>query len=71
MPKKLIIQLIKEEMKPRYHIIKHTNPKTGVEKAAVKQYKKEDHAIILQIAELLQINDDVFKYRTRTLKIIH
>ena len=70
MPEKLIIQLIKEEMRPRYNIIKHTNPKTGVEEADVRQYKKKDHDILLRIAELLQVNDDVFKYRARTLEIV-
>jgi hypothetical protein len=71
MPKKLIIDLIKKEMRPQYNIIKYTNPKTGVEEADVKQYKKEDYDILLRVAELLQVNDDVFKFRARTLGIIH
>lgn len=71
MPEKLIIDLIKEEMRPQYNIIKYTNPKTGVEEVDVKQYKKEDYDILLRVAELLQVNDDVFKFRARTLGIIH
>lgn len=71
MPEKLIIHLIKEEMRPQYNIVKYTNLKTGVEEVDVKQYKKEDYYIILRVAELLQVNDDVFKYRARTLEIIH
>lgn len=71
MPEKLIIDLIKEEMRPQYNIIKYTNPKTGVEEADVKQYKKEDYDVLQRVAELLQVNDDVFKHRARTLGIIH
>lgn len=71
MPEKLIIDLIKEEMRPRYNIIKYTNPKTGIEEADVKQYKKEDYDILQRVAELLQVNNDVFKHRARTLEIIH
>ena len=71
MPEKLIIDLIKEEMRPQYNIIKYTNPKTGVKEADVKQYKKEDYDVLLRVAELLQVNDDVFKFRARTLGIIH
>lgn len=71
MPEKLIIDLIKEEMRPQYNIIKYTNPKTGVEEADVKRYKKEDYNVLQRVAELLQVNDDVFKHRARTLGIIH
>lgn len=71
MPEKLIIRLIKEEMRPHWSIIKYTNPKTGVKKADVVQYKKEDYYILRRVAELLQVNNDVFKYHAKTLEIIH
>lgn len=71
MPEKLIIDLIKEEMRPKYTIIKYTNPKTGVEEADILQHKDEDYIILQRVAELLQVNNDVFKHHARTLRIIH
>lgn len=70
MPEKLIRRLIREEMKPQYCVIRCTNPTTGIEETSVRKYKKEDYQILQEIAKILQVNDNVFKYRLQSLGII-
>ncbi len=57
-------------MKPQYCVIRCTNPTTGIEETSVRKYKKEDYQILQEIAKILQVNDNVFKYRLQSLGII-
>ena len=71
MPKKLLKRLIKDEMKPRYRIVKRTNPKTGIEEENIQEYKKEDYQILHEVAEILQVTYDQLKYRLQSLEIVN
>ena len=70
MPEKLLKRLIREEMKPQYHVVRCTNPKTGIEETSVRKYKKEDYQILQEIAEILQVTYDQLKYRLQSLGIV-
>lgn len=70
MPKKLLKRLIKDEMKPRYSIVKHTNPETGIEEENIQEYKKEDYRILHEVAEILQVTYNQLKYRLQNLGIV-
>lgn len=70
MPKKLLKRLIKDEMKPRYSIVKHTNPETCIEEENIQEYKKEDYRILHEVAEILQVTYNQLKYRLQNLGIV-
>lgn len=70
MPERLLKRLIREGIKPQYSIVKHINPKTGLEETKVQEYKNEDYDILHQIAKILQITYDQLKYRLQYLGIV-
>lgn len=71
MPEKLLKRLIKEQMVPQYVKIRHTNPKTGVEETDIVESKQDDHSILVNVADLLQVNYKDLERRLKDLEIIN
>lgn len=70
MPEKLLKRLIKEQMAPQYVKIKHTNPKTGVEETDIVESKLDDHSILVNVADLLQVSYHDLERRLKDLEFI-
>lgn len=70
MPEKLLKRLIKEQMAPQYVKIKHTNPKTGVEETDIVESKLDDHSILVNVADLLQVSYNDLQRRLKDFEII-
>lgn len=71
MPEKLIKRLIKEQMAPHYVKIRHTNPKTGVEETDIVESKLDDHSILVNVADLLQVSYNDLERRLKNLEFIN
>lgn len=71
MPEKLLKRLIKEQMAPQYVKIKHTNPKTGVEETDIVESKLDDHSILVNVADLLQVSYNNLQRRLKDFEIIN
>lgn len=71
MPEKLLKRLIKEQMAPQYVKIKHTNPKTGVEETDIVESKLDDHSILVNVADLLQVSYNDLQRRLKDFEIIN
>lgn len=71
MPEKLIKRLIKEQMAPQYVKIRHTNPKTGVEETDIVESKLDDHSILVNVADLLQVSYNDLERRLKNLELIN
>ena len=70
MPEKLLKRLIKEQMAPQYVKIRHTNPKTGVEETDIVESRLDDHSILVNVADLLQVNYHDLERRLKDLEFI-
>lgn len=70
MPEKLLKRLIKEQMAPNYTKIRYTNPKTGVEETDIVESRLDDHDIIVNVAELLQVSYKDLENRLKYLEFI-
>ena len=70
MPEKLLKRLIKEQMAPQYVKIRHTNPKTGVEETDIVESKLDDHSILVNVADLLQVSYHDLERRLKDLEFI-
>lgn len=70
MPEKLIKRLIKEQMATQYVKIRHTNPKTGVEETDIVESKLNDHSILVNVADLLQVSYNDLERRLKDLEFI-
>lgn len=70
MPEKLLKRLIKEQMAPQYVKIRHTNPKTSVEETDIVESKLDDHSILVNVADLLQVNYHDLERRLKDLEFI-
>lgn len=71
MPEKLLKRLIKEQMAPQYVKIKHTNPKTGVEETDIVESRLDDHSILVNVADLLQVSYNDLERRLKDLEFIN
>lgn len=71
MPEKLLKRLIKEQMAPQYVKIRHTNPKTGVEETDIVESRLDDHSILVNVADLLQVSYNDLERRLKDLEIIN
>ena len=71
MPEKLLKRLIKEQMAPQYVKIRHTNPKTGVEETDIVESKLDDHSILVNVADLLQVSYNDLERRLKNLELIN
>lgn len=71
MPEKLLKRLIKEQMAPQYVKIKHTNPKTGVEETDIVESKLDDHSILVNVVDLLQVSYNDLERRLKDLEFIN
>lgn len=71
MPEKLLKRLIKEQMAPQYVKIIHTNPKTGVEETDIVESKLDDHSILVNVADLLQVSYNDLERRLKHLEFIN
>lgn len=71
MPEKLLKRLIKEQMAPQYVKIRHTNPKTGVEETDIVESRLDDHSILVNVADLLQVSYNDLEHRLKDLEIIN
>ena len=71
MPEKLLKRLIKEQMAPQYVKIIHTNPKTGIEETDIVESRLDDHSILVNVADLLQVNYKDLERRLKDLEIIN
>ena len=71
MPEKLLKRMIKEQMAPQYVKIRHTNPKTGVEETDIVESKLDDHSILVNVADLLQVNYNDLERRLKDLEFIN
>lgn len=70
MPEKLLKRLIKEQMAPQYVKIRHTNPKTGVEETDIVESRLDDHSILVNVADLLQVSYKDLENRLKYLEFI-
>ena len=70
MPEKLIKRLIQEQMTPNYTKIRYTNPKTGVEETDIVESRLDDHSILVNVAELLQVSYKDLENRLKYLEFI-
>ena len=70
MPEKLLKRLIKEQMAPQYVKIRHTNPKTGVEETDIVESRLDDHSILVNVADLLQVSYNDLERRLKDLEFI-
>ena len=70
MPEKLLKRLIKEQMTPQYVKIRHTNPKTGVEETDIVESRLDDHSILVNVADLLQVSYKDLERRLKDLEFI-
>lgn len=70
MPEKLLKRLIKEQMTPQYVKIRHTNPKTGVEETDIVESRLDDHSILVNVADLLQVSCKDLERRLKDLEFI-
>ena len=71
MPEKLLKRLIKEQMTPQYVKIRHTNPKTGVEETDIVESRLDDHSILVNVADLLQVSYKDLENRLKYLEFIN
>ena len=71
MPEKLLKRLIKEQMAPQYVKIRHTNPKTGVEETDIVESRLDDHSILVNVSDLLQVSYNDLEHRLKDLEIIN
>lgn len=71
MPEKLLKRLIKEQMAPQYVKIRHTNPKTGVEETDIVESRLDDHSILVNVADLLQVSYKDLENRLKYLEFIN
>ena len=71
MPEKLLKRLIKEQMAPQYVKIKHTNPKTSVEETDIVESRLDDHSILVNVADLLQVSYNNLEHRLKDLEFIN
>lgn len=71
MPEKLLKRLIKEQMAPQYVKIRHTNPKTGIEETDIVESKLDDHSILVNVADLLQVSYNDLERRLKNLEFIN
>lgn len=70
MPEKLLKRLIKEQMAPNYTKIRYTNPKTGVEETDIVESRLDDHSILVNVANLLQVSYKDLERRLKDLEFI-
>ena len=70
MPEKLLKRLIKEQRAPQYVKIRHTNPKTGVEETDIVESRLDDHSILVNVADLLQVSYNDLERRLKDLEFI-
>lgn len=71
MPEKLLKRLIKEQMAPQYVKIRHTNPETGVEETDIVESRLDDHSILANVADLLQVSYNDLQRRLKDFEIIN
>lgn len=71
MPEKLLKRLIKEQMAPQYVKIRHTNPETGVEETDIVESRLDDHSILVNVADLLQVSYNDLQRRLKDFEIIN
>lgn len=71
MPEKILKRLIQEKMAPQYVKIRHTNPKTGVEETDIVESRLDDHSILVNVADLLQVSYNDLEHRLKDLEIIN
>lgn len=71
MPEKLLKRLIKEQMAPQYVKIRHTNPETGVEETDIVESRLDDHSILVNVADLLQVSYNDLERRLKDLEFIN
>lgn len=71
MPEKILKRLIQEKMAPQYVKIRHTNPKTGVEETDIVESKLDDHSILVNVADLLQVSYNDLERRLKNLELIN
>ena len=71
MPEKLLKRLIKEQMAPQYVKIRHTNPKTDVEETDIVESRLDEHSILVNVADLLQVSYKDLERRLKDLEFIN
>ena len=58
-------------MAPQYVKIRHTNPKTGVEETDIVESRLDDHSILVNVADLLQVSYKDLENRLKYLEFIN